>query len=149
ETREKIQEAKRQFAITAGAVRRSGQHDANLGQLRIEGVEYMAQALSEIWIDLIKQRNGYISRPDVDFVANKIERFVNGQAVNLNKVFAEESGGVASSLVQQAQIRMYAVSAGVRRDLEIMAREQEAFPKKQEEVESMKQPRKKRFSVGR
>jgi hypothetical protein len=149
ETQQSIQEAKIRFAATAGPVRRSGQHDAHLAQLRLQGTEQMALALFEIWVDLIKQRNGHLARVDVDFVANKIGEFVNAQAANLNKALAQEGGIVASSLVQQASTRIYALSASVRRDLEIMARENELFPRGQEEFESMKEVRKKRFSVGR
>lgn len=149
QTHEKIREAKRQFAATAGPVRRSGQHDAQLAQLRLEGVEQMARALFEIWVDLIKQRNGHIVRADIDFVANKISEFVNAQAANLNKIFVQEGGLVASSMVQQTSMRVYAMSASARRDLEIMAREFEAFPKRPEEISSMKEIRRKRFSQGR
>ena len=147
DTQDKIREAKSRFSMTAGPVRRSGQHDAQLAHLRLQGTEHMALALFEIWVDLIRQRNGHISRADVDFVANKISDFVNAQARNLNKIFAQEGGLVASSMVQQTSIRIHAMSATARRDLEIMARESELFPKKQEE--SMKEVRKKRFSVGR
>jgi hypothetical protein len=67
----------------------------------------------------------------------------------LNKVFAQEGGIVASSLVQQPSTRIYALSASIRRDLEIMVRENELFSRRQEEFKCMKEVRKKRFSVDR
>ncbi len=96
--------------------------------MRIAGVERMARCCFDMWVDLIKQRNGYICRGDVEFIANKVEQFVNVQKANLNKVFAHQGGAVVPSLIQEAAMRMHAVSANARRDLQIMVREYEAFP---------------------
>jgi hypothetical protein len=149
QTRQNVEEASNRFAATAGAVIRSGQHEASLARMRIAGVEQMARALFQLWVDLIKQRNGCIARGDVDFIANKIEQFVRAQTTNLKKVLTQQRGGVPS-VVQEADRRMHAVSASARRDLEIIAREYEAFPAKAaEEKQPMKQVPKKRFSVGR
>jgi hypothetical protein len=121
-----------------------------VGRLYIDGAEQTARALFQIWVDLIKQRNGHIARCDIDFIANKIAQFGSAQKANLNHAFDQQGGGVVSLLISEAARRMQAVSAGLRRDLEIMVREYEAFPKKQEgERESMKQTPKNRYSVGR
>jgi hypothetical protein len=147
--RQSIQEASSRFASTAGAAIRSGQHDALLGQIRIDGAGQMARMLFELWVELIKQRNGHIAREDIGFIGNKVDQCLNAQRTNLRKMFAEQRGGRAS-LVQRVDMRMREVSASCRRDLEIMVREYEAFPKTPaEEKESMKQDPKKRFSVGR
>src|ERR1700674_5165996 len=107
QTRQKVQDAANHFAATKGAIIRSGQHDAQLGQLRIEGVEQMASALFQMWVDLIKQRNGHVARGDIAFVSSKIDQLVSSQKANLRRVFAEQGGGVVSSLVQQADMRMH------------------------------------------
>jgi hypothetical protein len=129
QTRLSVQEAKNHFAAITGAGIRSGQHEASLARLRIAGTERMGRALFDIWVDLITKRNGKISRADVDFVAHKIEQFVGAQRSNLRKVFSLERGGAVPSLIQEADNRMHALAAGTRRDLEIMAREYEVFPR--------------------
>lgn len=149
ETVQKIQEANGEFARTSGAVVRSGQHEARLAELRISGIEETARAFSEIWVDLIQARKGIIEREDAEFISKKIQQFVDGQTVNLNKVFERESRGVISYVTQRASMRLYGVAGSLRRDLEIMARESELFPNKSEELKSMKEIRRKRFSVGR
>jgi len=139
QTRQNVQDAANRFAATAGAGIRSGQHDALLCRPRIEGVERMARTLFEIWVDLIKQRNGHIARGDIDFVSKNIEQFVNAQKRKLNSAFAQQGGAVVPSMVEQASMRMYPVCANARRDLEIMVREHEVFPQKvTAEKESMK-----------
>jgi hypothetical protein len=62
QTRRNVEDAAKRFAATAGAAIRSGHHEASLGQLRIDGVEQMARALYQIWVDMIQQRNGHIAR---------------------------------------------------------------------------------------
>src|SRR5579872_3726899 len=130
-----------------GAGIRSGQHEASLVRIRITGTERMSRALFDIWVDLITERNGNISRVDVDFVAHKIDQFVNAQKSNLRKVLSQERGAAVPSSIQEADDRMQAVAASARLDLEILVREYEAFPNKSRAP--MKQVSKKRFSVGR
>lgn len=61
QTRQNVQDAANRFAATAGAGIRSGQHDALLCRLRIDGAEQMARTLFQIWVDLIKKRNNHIA----------------------------------------------------------------------------------------
>ena len=144
-TRQKIQDEKRRFAATAGPILRSGQHDMALGEIYIGGAEQMVRITFQIWVDLINQRNGHIARQDINFIADKVEQFANIQQSNLLKVFSAQRLTVVPSLVQQTNMRMYAAVANIRRDLEIMVREQESFPKQEKD---MKAPR-NRFSPGR
>lgn len=148
QTQQKIREAAERFAATTSAGIRSGQHDALLGRLRIEGTERMTRALYEIWVDLIKRRNGHIQRSDIPFILDKVDEFVRAQTVHLNNAFAQQGGaGVSQLLAQEAQQRMYAVSANFHRDLEIMVREHEALPRISKETAMNKIP--PRYSVGR
>jgi hypothetical protein len=132
---------------------RSGQHDAQLGRIRIESIEKIARALYEIWVDLIERRNGRIQRSDIPFILDKVDEFVKAQTVHLNNAFERQGeagvgAGVSQLLAQEAAQRMYAVSANLRRDLEIMVRENEALPRTSTKEASMsKTP--SRYSVGR
>jgi len=150
ETRQNVQDAANQFAAMAAPGIRSGQHEASLIRLRIEGAERIARALFQTWVDLIVQRNGHIARADVDFVAKKIEQFANVQPAHIRMASSQQHGAVLGLMTQEASRCMHAVSASIRRDLEIMAREYEAFPTRSQEDNVMKQAsKKKRFSVGR
>jgi len=61
ETREKVRDAASRYAATSAPGVRSGQHEASLIRLRIDGAERIGCALAEIWVDLIEQRNGHIA----------------------------------------------------------------------------------------
>jgi hypothetical protein len=149
QTQQNLREARQRFAATAGVIIRSGQQDALLGRLRIEGVERVAGALFQIWLDLIKSRNGHVARVDIGFITKKIEDLVNAQRVHLRSAFAHEGGATVSSLVQEADMRMHAVVGNARRDLEIMVREYEAFPKRDVSGRENMTQKPSRFSVGR
>lgn len=150
QTRENVVEAKRRFAATASPGIRSGPHDADLARLYIEGAEQMVRSLFQIWVDLIKQLNGYVARADIPFVAGKIDSFAQTKKGHLRRVVTQQGSGAAHLFIEQADRRMLAAASDARRDLELMVREHEVFPNKaRREMESMKQATKKRFSVGR
>lgn len=44
---------------------RSGEHEATIGRIQIDGAEQLVRALYQIWVDLIRRRKGHISRPDI------------------------------------------------------------------------------------
>ena len=147
-TQQNVREAAGRYAAIMSPGIRSGQHEASLGRLRIDGVEQLARSLFKIWVDLITQRNGHIGRSDVPFIVSKVNEFTNAQKGHFNDTFAQHGGAVASLLAQEGIHRLDAVSANVRRDLEIMVREHEAFQKVSREKASMnKTP--SRYSVGR
>jgi hypothetical protein len=80
-------------------------------------------------VDLVKRRNGHISRPDVDFISKKLEGFARIQKGHLHAAFSQQRmGAVVNLLTQEAEIRLQASVANARRELAIMAREHEAFP---------------------
>src|ERR1035437_7714253 len=123
-TRANVQEAQAQFAaLTRAPGTRSGQQEASIARKWIEGSEQLVRSLFDIWVDLIKQRNGHIARADVGFVASKIEGFTKTQTVHLNKVLGQRHSTIIPMLTEEAGRRMNAASASARRDLEIMARE--------------------------
>lgn len=131
ETQEKVREAEAQYAAsTRGANIRSGQHEAALGRIRIAGTERVARSLFQMWVDIIKERNGQVNRADIDFIIGKVAEFTNAQAGNLGRVFAQRPSAVVPLLTEEARNRMAAVIGGARRDLEIMVRRNEALPKK-------------------
>ncbi|MGA2887019.1 MAG: hypothetical protein ABSE51_03145 [Terracidiphilus sp.] len=140
ETREKVKEMAREYAALSGTSGvRSGQHEVSICRAQIDGVERMARALYQIWVDLIKQRKGHISRPDIAFIADKVEGYARSQKGSPPQgVFTAGMGAVVNVMAQEAEMRLSAVIADTRRDLEIMAREYEAFPK--EVVVKQKQP---------
>ncbi len=147
ETQRKIREASERYAAGSAPGVRSGQHEALLGRLRIDGVEHIARSLYQIWIDLIKKRNGQIARNDISFIMNKVDGLLNAQKGNLQNALAQQVGaGISSLLAQESERRLYAVSAGLRRDLEIMVREHEAFPRTEKPAVNKKLSR---YSVGR
>lgn len=147
--RDRLKDAATRFAAIAGSGIRSGQHEASLVRIRIEGAVEIAEKYVQIWVDLVKQRNGCITRADLPFLLAKIEKLVKVQKASLRMTLAEQSGAALPSLIEEAEMRMQAVSGSARRDLEIMAREHEAFPTSHAEGKEMKQHRKKRFSPGR
>jgi hypothetical protein len=149
ETRESVREAKCRFAGTSAPGIRSGQHEASLIRLRIEGVERIGRALSDIWVDLIEQKNGHIARADVDFIARKVEEFTNPQPMHIQKASAMQGEWVVPSVIEEARNRMHALCSGIRRELEIQARENELFPSRRQEGKAVANVPKKRFSVGR
>ena len=130
ETREKVQEAQREYAARAGStVGRSGQQEASIGRIQIDGAEQTVRSLFRIWVDLIEKRNGHVSRPDIAFLASKIDGYARTKKAHLHKAFTLQRRGPAINvLTQEAERSMYAVAASLRTDLEIMVREFEAFP---------------------
>lgn len=130
QTRERVKEMKNEYAARSGSsVVRSGPHEAAIGRAQIEGAERLLRALFDIWVDLVKRRNGHISRPDVDFISKKLEDFARTQKGHLNTAFSQQRmGAVVNLLTQQAGIQLQASAAIARRELAIMAREHEAFP---------------------
>jgi hypothetical protein len=129
-TRANVREAQCQYAaLTGSSGTRSGQHEASIARIWINGSEQLARSLFDLWIDLIKQRNGHIARADVGFVAMKIEGFTKTQTVHLKQVIRQRHSAIIPMLTEEAERRMYAASSSARRDLEIMAREHEAFSK--------------------
>jgi hypothetical protein len=153
QTREKVGEMQNEYvALTGSSGVRSGQHEASIARVQISGAEKLVRALSDIWIDLIKRRKGYISRPDVAFIADKAEAYARTQKGHLHTASAHQRmGAVVNLLAQEADRQMYAVATSIRTDLEIMAREYEAFPDRaaQQRRHTMIQSPKRRFSAGR
>jgi hypothetical protein len=142
-TRERTRDLALEYAALAGSSGvRSGQQEASIGRAQIDGAEQLVRALYRIWVDLIKQRKGHISRPDIAFIAGKVDGYAQTQKGHLHKAFSDQRmGAVVNLLTQEAGIQMCAVAADTRRDLEIMVCEYEAFPKdvaaKQEQRVSM------------
>jgi hypothetical protein len=91
QTRERVSEKQNEYAaLTGSSGLRSGQHEASVGRVQIEGAEKLVRALSSIWIGLITQRKGHISRQDVGFIAGKVEGYARTQCGHLHKAFAHQ-----------------------------------------------------------
>lgn len=106
----------------------SGPMEAEKLKIRLNASERMCRAEYEIWLDLITRRsNGRITREDIDFIIGKIERSAAQRVANVRTA---QSGGVVTPdwAAQQAEVKMHAITAAIRRELEIKHREQEAFP---------------------
>jgi hypothetical protein len=132
QTREKVRERQREYAALAGSqVGFIGQHEASIGRIQIDGAEQTVRALHLIWIDLITKREGHISRPDIAFIANKVDGYTRTKNSQLHRAFVlQRKGAAINALTLEADRRMHALAADLRRDLEITVREDEAFPKK-------------------
>lgn len=130
QTLERVKEMQNEYVAKPGSsVVRSGPHEAAIGQVQIEGAERLLRALFDIWVDLVRRRNGHISRPDVDFISKKLDGFARTQKGHLHTAFSQQrTGAVVNLFTQQAEIRLQALVANARRELAIMAREHEAFP---------------------
>ena len=130
QTRETVKQMQNEYAaLTGSSGVRSGHHEASIGRAQIEGCERLVRALFQIWVDLIQRSIGHISREDIAFIANKVESCAQTQKRHLHTSFSQRRmGAVVSVLAQEADLRMHAVAANARRDLEIMVREHEAFP---------------------
>lgn len=129
QTRERVREMQNEYAALAGSSGlRSGPQEAAIGRAQIEGSERLVSALFDIWVDLIKRRNGHISRPDVDFIAKMLEAFAQTQRGHLHRAFSSQRmGAVVSLLTEEAGRQLHAATANARRDLAIMVREHELF----------------------
>src|SRR5580658_4194482 len=91
DTRERVKEMRREYAALSGSSGgRSGQHEASVGRVQIDGAEQMVRALYRIWVDFIKQRKGHISRSDIAFIANKADGYARTQKGYLHKVFSSQ-----------------------------------------------------------
>lgn len=130
QTREEVREMQTEYtALTSLSVVRSGPQEAAIGRAQIEGSERLVRALFEIWVYLVKRRNGHISRSDVDFITKKLEGFAHTQKGHLHEAFSSQRmGAIVNLLTQEAETRLHAATASARRDLAIMAREHAAFP---------------------
>jgi hypothetical protein len=129
QVRETVKEMQSEYAaLTGSSGVRSGQHEASIGRAQIDGAERLVRALFQIWVDLVKRRKGHISWEDVAFIANKAESYARTQKVYLHTAFSQQRMGAAVNvLTQEAELRMHAVAANARRDLEITVQEHEAF----------------------
>jgi len=138
ETREKVREMQNEYAARmSSSGGRSGPQEAAIGRAQIEGSERLVRALFEIWVDLVKRRNGHILRSDVDFIVKKLEGFAQTQKGHLHKAFSSQRmGAVVNLLTEEAGRRLYAATANARRDLAIMAREHELFAQSASAVKS-------------
>jgi len=130
QTREKVIEMQGEYAALSGVSGvRSGQQEASICRAYIDGAERSVLSLFQIWVDLIRQRQGHLLRRDIAFIVDKVEGYARTKNGHLHKVFAQRRiGGIVNLMTQEAERRMYAVVAHIRRDLEIMVREHEAFP---------------------
>ncbi len=130
QTRERVKEMQNKYAaLTGSSGVRSGPHEASVGRAQIHGAERLVRALFQIWVDLLNKRNGHISRADIAFITNKVNGYAGTTKAHLHTAFSQQRmGAVVNVLTQEAEMRMHAVVAEARRELEIMVREHEAFP---------------------
>ncbi len=130
QTRERVREMQNEYAALSGSSGlRSGQQEAAIGRTQIEGSESLVQTLFQIWVDLVKRRNGHLIRGDISFITAKVDGYSKTQVRHLRTAFAQQrAGAVVNLLAQEGEMRMHAATANVRRELEIMVREHEAFP---------------------
>lgn len=129
QTRERVRGMRSEYAAaTSGSGVRSGAHEAAIGRTQIEGSLRLVRALFETWVELVKRRNGHISRYDVDFIAKKLEVFARTQKGHLRRAFlSQRMGATVNLLTQEADLKLNAAIATARRDLAIMAQEHELF----------------------
>jgi len=128
--RERVKEMQNEYAaLTGSSGLRSGHHEASIGRAQIDGAERLVRALFQIWVDLVKRRKGHVSREDIAFISNRVNDYAETQKAHLHTTFSQQRmGSVVNLLTQEAEMRMHAVAATARRDLEITVQEHEAFP---------------------
>src|SRR5882672_115480 len=100
----------------------------------IETSEQLCRGLYEIWLQLLLQRNlGRITREDVNFIMRRVDGCAQAQALNVELVLVTTVGSRPVWAMNQMRTRTESVASGIRRELEIKIREQEAFPKSESE----------------
>ena len=131
-TREAVRNLQREYAARAGSfVGYSGQQEATIGRLQINGSEEIVRALHQTWVDLLTKRHGHISRSDSALIASKVEDYAHTTKSHLCIAFRmQRKGPTVSSLTQEASRQMDSIATTLRTDLEIAVREHEAFSKK-------------------
>jgi hypothetical protein len=129
-TRERVREMQNKYAALSGSSGiRSGQQEAAIGRIQIEGSERLVQSFFQIWLDLLKRRKRHLVRADIAFIATKVDGYAQTQVKHLRTAFAHQRAhAVINLLAQESEIRMHAAAANVRREMEILVREHEAFP---------------------
>jgi len=128
ETQAKLRELTARFPANAG---RSGQFEAAKLKIRIEGGARQCKAICEIWRELIQKRNnGRISREDKAFIMSKVEEQARYRARDAATIHPGGAGVAlpAHFMREQADMGIQQAVGEINRELEIMVREQEAFP---------------------
>jgi diguanylate cyclase (GGDEF)-like protein len=106
----------------------SGPMEAEKLRIRLDGCERICRSVYETWLDLITHRSGgRITREDIDFIMTKVDGCAQLRARDVRST--SQTSGVTTPqwAGQQADVKMHAVAADIRRKLEIKYREQEAF----------------------
>jgi diguanylate cyclase (GGDEF)-like protein len=118
-------------SFAARGLARSGAVEAEKLRIRLAAFEKICRSTYQTWLDLITRRsNGKITGEDINFIMTKVESCTQSRLRSIRE--AKEPGGITTPqwAAEQADVRMHAVTSGIRRELEIKYREQEAFPAK-------------------
>ncbi len=95
-------------------------------QLRVKEAELSANALVGIWLDLIKRKYGNLSREHIDFICGQANLIVDASLGYKAPDWAPP--GAEQAVEDELGRALNSVNAGIRRDLEIMLREQGVPP---------------------
>ena len=107
----------------------SGAIEAERLKIRVEASERICRMLYEIWLDLIVRRTGgRITREDVTFIMERVERCAEARARDLRSVTGTIPVASKDAITKQGDMRMQGMAGSIRAELEIKLREQEAFP---------------------
>jgi hypothetical protein len=133
ETREAARQKRNEIAARAGSSGLIGGEDiASVAEVQIDGSERLVRAVFEVWTELIERKSGKLSRPDVGFIGQVVSDYARTQAGHLKAAFSNQNMGSVTNLVNgKADVRMQAVAARLRGDLEITVRENELFSTQQ------------------
>jgi len=108
---------------------RGGQLEYARLKVNLDQSEEICRVYAQIWQDLLETKNGgHLSREDVNFILQKVQRVVEARKRNL--MGRPHPSGLASA-PQEIAALMDGISGSIRRDLEIRIRKQQAFPKKE------------------
>jgi len=135
--REEINQKVQQLRIAKKAElqRRGLEMSGAAGKLQIEltvtQIRENCEALAGIWVDVFRRKHGSVTQEQVAFIGGQITEIVAGSRDGgISALWPNHRlpDALATSLKQQLSGELSSIEAGIKRDLELMRREQDELP---------------------
>jgi hypothetical protein len=140
EARDRLAELRNQAAAKGSLL--SGRTEMAEFDHQVAVVQRVARVISDTWVDLITQKKHALTRDDLTLIMQKVERYTTSEAKALWVWMINRPGG---SIIpdehmfweDQAKNRMRKTAGDIWRDLEILFRERELFPRETRKPDTM------------